>query len=100
MSYFAYVGVMDNIPHSDEYQEIIEDLYSFITNYEDPDDNLVDVVLEYCFRKDYTPEFIADVLSNDSSFKLALEINCTKNGTFRPEVKLKEGVPSLDEWSN
>lgn len=87
-----------DIPSTDEYPEILEDLYKFITNYEDPDNNLVDVILEYCFKRNYTPEFIADVVSNDQSFKLALEINCTKNGTFRPEVKFKSDVPLLDAW--
>jgi len=73
----------ENIPSVQEYPAILEDLYKFINNYQDNDDYLPEVILEFCFKRDYPVELIADVVSADSSFKLALELNCKSSGTFK-----------------
>jgi len=88
------------IPQLEEYPEILEDLYKFINSYNDVDNNLVDVILEYCSNNSYSPELISDVVSSDSSFKLALEINCISNGVFRPEHKIKSEAPEIDQWDS
>jgi hypothetical protein len=85
------------IPEVEDYPEILDDLYKFINSYNDEDNYLPDVMLEFAFKRDYPPELIADVVSSDSSFKLALEINCISNGIFRPE-KIHSEAEELTEW--
>jgi hypothetical protein len=85
------------IPEVEDYPEILDDLYKFINSYNDEDNYLPDVMLEYGFIRGYPPELLADIVSSDSAFKLALELNCIANGIFRPE-KVKSKAEELTEW--
>lgn len=91
---------MSRVPEVEEYPEILEALYKFINNYNDEDNNLVDVVMEFCFLNSYPPELIADVVSGDSSFKLAVEINCTANKVFRTKKLQASETPPIDAWED
>jgi hypothetical protein len=85
------------IPEVEDYPEILDDLYKFINSYNDEDNYLPDVMLEFGFKRGYPPELLADIISSDSSFKLALELNCIANGIFRTE-KVQSQAEELNEW--
>lgn len=84
------------IPSVEEYPRIQEELFKFINNYKDFD-YLPEVILEFCSKNNYTPELIADVVSGNSSFILALDINCKQQGTFREIKKVKTDL-DVEAW--
>jgi hypothetical protein len=78
----------------EDYPEILSDLYKFINNYGEFE-YLPEVVLEYSYKQNFSPELLADIISGDNSFKLALELNCIKQGTFR-DIKENKNAPTTD----
>jgi len=89
---------MDLCPSVEEYPVILSELYKFINGFGDFD-YLPEVILEFCSKNNFSPECIADVISNDNSFKLALELNCISQGVFREtQEEIGKEVQEIDEW--
>lgn len=77
----------------EDYSLILKELYKFINSFGDFD-YLPDVILEFGYKNNYPPEMLADIISDDSSFKLALELNCISQRVFKDIREKKE----LEEW--
>jgi hypothetical protein len=84
----------------EDYPDILSDLYKFINNYAEFE-YLPEVILEYAYKHNFSPELLADIIAGDNSFKLALELNCIKQGTFRV-VKENKNAPTtnplIEDW--
>lgn len=71
---------MHNIDKIDEeYSNLVADVILFIEKVKlsnERDISLVDIISDYCFKKDIEPEMMGDAIKNDVYFKSFIQKDC------------------------
>lgn len=78
----------------ENYPFLVHDVMLYIEKVKqsENDDNLLDIIMDYCDKHNVSEETVGDAISSDVYFKSFIEKDCEMHKIFRTEKD------SLDEW--
>ncbi len=93
---------LQNSKHEEEmdkyYASLTSALLGYIFNIREkhPDEPLVQIITQWCFKNDLDPELVGDAISQDFYFKRYIENDCKAYSEYRLDGDFNEF--QVDDW--
>lgn len=80
--------------NENEYPFLINDIMLYIEQIKEveTDISLIEIITDFCFKKDIELSIVGEAISNDVYFKSFIQKDCELHGFFKTNIK------ELDKW--